>query len=217
MSCSCRNININGYHSANSLPDETCPLCALKHISYALVKYNDGDMERFVGELYLTYKHLNNDFYNEAVECFKLIENILNEIKFDKNELISLIDKIHQLAIKHKNLEVEFKNQISPNCEETLNNKLKIYLYILAINELYNFEVGYRDINIPYIIGLLQKCAELEPIDFRKNEIRNVWKLIESDGLINNDFFISFANKFLYMYKKDLKLIEIRKQHERQY
>jgi hypothetical protein len=143
----------------------------------------------------------------ESESCFALILNYLNN-KILINNLKETIDKIHDLAIKFKEHEEDFKNDLDLKLENQLDNSLKAYLYLLACNELYNFEVGYKDINSKYVIGLLQECAELEGSLIWKDRIRSIWKDIENDSLDPNSF-LAIADQILYRYNKDITLQKI--------
>lgn len=204
MACSCKNIiTIDGKSlETNTNPFETCPLCALKHLSYALIKFNE-DKVRCLAQIYLAYKHLCLEFQEESTICFNLINDYFNN-ELNLENLKVCVDKIHNLAILSKNKEYTYTNNLSLHFEKVLSPYQLIYLKLLIINELYNFEIGYKDINTPYVIGLLQECGELVKIDYLKTKFRVFWKMIETDSSLSSDNVLKLAEEFFYRYKKDL-------------
>lgn len=206
MSCSCKNINLklNDNFETNTDPFETCPLCAYKHLSYALIKFLNNEIDRSIGQIYLAYRHLNLNFENESKFIFNLIMLFFNdELTIEK--IKESTQSIHNLATNHKNIveKVNFKNNIKLNLENELFGYQRIYLNLVAINELFNYEVGYKDINTSYVIGLLQECSEFEKNIYSKNKFRNIWKLIESDFKITSELEI-LINEYKYRVKKHL-------------
>ena len=76
-------------------PFETCPYCAAKHMSYALVKLNeDNDQLRYIGQVYLAYKHLEKYFINEAKLCFELITDFFQD-KIYQDKIENVVNIIH--------------------------------------------------------------------------------------------------------------------------
>jgi len=59
---------------------------------------------------------------------------------------------------------------------------------------LYEKEIGYKSVNVPYILGVLQKVAETVD-DKIKDSIRIQWKLIEADKKLNYSTFTDFFKK----------------------
>lgn len=204
MSCSCKNIiTIDGKSlETNTNPFETCPLCALKHLSYAIIKFNENKV-RCLAQIYLAYKHLCLEFYEESNLCFNLINDYFND-KLNLENLKECVNRIHNLAISLKNDEIDFTNNLSLNFEKDLLPYQLIYLKLLIINELYNFEIGYKDINTPYVIGLLQECGELTEIEYLKIKFRTLWKMIETESKLSSESVLKLAEEFFYRYKKDL-------------
>lgn len=203
MSCKCRRKEgeIITYSSEKLIhPFETCPLCATKHIGYAIVNYDQNKKINYISEIYLAYKHLEKSFENEAKLCFELINDFFNNYmlkNYDESKIQNVLETIHNLAINY-NEEVEEGEPLK--LEDTLPPLLRIVLYVLAAGELYNYEVGYTDVNTPYVIGLLQMAAEErdekeedEKVQIRKNMIRNVWKQIENNEKIDFSYFYKLA------------------------
>lgn len=211
MACSCGKIKFNVnvedglmiINEIKTLPFESCIFCATKHLSYALILSEDY---RKIGQMYLAYKHLGA-FPNFA-------EKVFNKIKlyFDKGviELNDLVSDIHQFAsnnidLKIENVELNYEN------ENKLFSLEQVFLFVAGVNELYNFELGYKDVNTPYVIGLLQKAVEAEPFNDKKEIYRNMWKMIESDSLNEKNMTISlnFLKKRIAFYKNRINFTEI--------
>lgn len=222
MSCKCKTKIIEGIdqkeifknkinYETLTKPFETCPLCALKHIGNAIV--NQNKIYKCITEVYLAYKHLEKYFKDEAKECFKFIEEAF-KMNYDTEKLEDLTNKIHNLAIKYnddKNTDEIIEGE-PLNLEENLKPFFKCGLYILTACELYNFEVGYRDVNTPYVIGLLQQAAE-ECIKEDENSIilqkealniRDLWKKIENNEKISlKEFYFLASKKISYQIHDD--------------
>lgn len=228
MACSCKkiknikveNANINLNESKKIKPFETCPYCASKHMSYALVKLNeDNDQLRYIGQVYLAYKHLEKYFINEAKLCFELITDFFQD-KIYQDKIENVVNIIHNLAV---NFNEEIKEGQNLNLEKDLKPFFRSALYIIAAGELYNFEVGYKDVNTPYVIGLLQRAAEehiesIEKDDIRYEsfqiKLRMLWKKIENNDDENNEVFnlrFNLNEKTFYVFA--MKQIELQK-HE---
>ena len=78
-------------------PFETCALCAVKHLSYALILINEYDELRGIIQIYLAYKHLEKAFKEEATICFQFIEDYFNShIEIDK--FCSFIKEVQKLT-----------------------------------------------------------------------------------------------------------------------
>ena len=191
MACSCKkriDITINNEPiELDTKPFETCPLCAFKHLSYALVKY-DENILRSIANIYLAYKHLEKNFKEEATLCFNLIKLFFDK-NLNKTSLNEVIERLHNLAINYIGKDTSFTEGEVMNLENDLKPLHKSSLYTLAAYELYNFEVGYQDINTPYVIGLLQEAAEFELFLNWKMKIRDLWKQIEANEKITEHNF----------------------------
>lgn len=191
MACKCKKAKTiagnNIVKEKLTEPYETCPQCALKHISYAIVNFYN--VLKCLSEVYLAYKHLERYFKDEAKLCFEFIEDYFNS-KYDKDKLEKITEIIHNLAINYNEDIVEGEPL---NLENKLNSHQRAALYILAASELYNYEAGYKDVNAPYVIGLLQNAAEAhieENVDEKfSNNLRLLWKKIENgEKLLPADF-----------------------------
>lgn len=231
MPCKCKMKNIKvGIEVKNEIitsitkihPFETCPYCAVKHLGYALVKLNeDNDELRYIGQVYLAYKHLEKFFKEEAKKCFELINDFFEE-KIDKDKIESIVKEIHNLAI---NFDGEIKEENTLNLEKSLKPFFRSALYVIAAGELYNFEVGYKDVNTPYVIGLLQKAAEEHLENVSKDDInydsfgikfRMIWKKIENNDdqeipfpfknfKLNENVFYALAMRQIKIQRNELK------------
>ena len=212
MPCSCNfqktnnQLIKNGYisiYQTNILPFDTCPICAIKHLSYALIKF-DNQKQRCLANLYLAYKHLYKAFDIQTTKCFQLIKKFLTNT-LTKQNILQIISLIQILIEEYKKHPDNYKDKSIENykiLQNLLTNKQVLYIKLLACNELYNFEVGYKDINTPYIIGLLQECTQLEDSLIWKNKIREQWKNIEANKHLSSKDFLNFAYQFFYRNNK---------------
>jgi len=187
-------------------PFETCQYCALKHLGYSIVLINDHEEIRGVSQIYLAYKHLERSFKEEAKKCFKIITDYFYS-HIDMNDLEDVIKDVQKLT----EIKEDVKESDPLNLENNLERYFKAGLYILAAIELFNYEVGYQDINTPFVIGLLQRSIE-EPIESDYNFamfqrlIRQEWKNIESNQFLNRNELENIAVRFI-----DLQKIELNK------
>ena len=78
QNCTCTKHKNFKYSMPYILPYDICKQCAIKHLSYALIKYNKNEIARCIGQLYLAYLHLNRGYRIEATKVFELIQNIFN-------------------------------------------------------------------------------------------------------------------------------------------
>ena len=188
MSCSCsKKLNSVSYkgiriidQNNDTLPFEVCPYCAFKHLAYAFI-VAPKDQYQCIGELFLAYKHLQNNFKDISMKIIDLINLILSKkynhvpLKF----ILKLEDEVHELAIKYKEANEDLPQSSS---DEDLDEKIsdKFTVYICGANELYNHELGYKDLNYKYVLGLLQLAIEYAPNEEKKNLTRSAWKIVES-------------------------------------
>lgn len=185
-------------------PFETCQFCALKHLGYAIVLINDFEELRGISQIYLAYKHLEKSFKEEAKKCFEIITDYFYS-HIDINKLEELIKDVQKLT--------ELKEEVNEDDGLNLEKKLDIYfraaLYILAAIELFDYEVGYQDINTPFVIGLLQRAAEKSiesDLNFStiQESIRNVWKNIEINQFMDDGILFSLVQRLIEFQKNDL-------------
>jgi len=201
-----KEMRSNVYRPTNKIidPFETCQFCALKHLGYAIVLINDFEELRGISQIYLAYKHLEKSFKEEAKKCFEIITDYFYS-HIDINKLEELIKDVQKLT----ELKEEVDEDEGLNLEKNLDLYFRSALYILAAIELFNYEVGYQDINTPFVIGLLQKAAEkgLESdLNFStiQESIRNVWKNIETNNFFDTVSLTSIAERFIEIQRYEL-------------
>lgn len=196
-------LDFNHLYSHIIEPFDSCPYCATKHIGYALVLFDEvKDKSRYIAQVYLCYKHLEKTYKEEAKKCFDLILDFLRD-EIDKEKIKEVVKIVHDLTSKKvKNIDKEENLYLENNLDEYFRSAL----YILAAGELFSYEFGYKDVNIPYIIGLLQKAAEI-PDEGLKYRLRELWKNIEIDQLKDDKIFYFVASNVFSIRKNELKKI----------
>lgn len=183
MSCAC-------LEKEKITPLDTCLECVYKHLSYANVLEEDS---RKIGQIYLAYKHIEKGNAEFATSLFKIIEKYLKESKLNNDEIYSNILKLENIRIdeEKENLNLE---------EKYLNEDELEALYLIAVNELIK-EIGYEKINKPFIIGYLQKAADISKNN--KNIIRNIWKIyFKTNEFMNIDEIIFRKLQYLIRLRK---------------
>lgn len=170
-------------------PNETCLFCCQKHLSAALALTNelnsiyDENLLRVASQIKLASWHFNTNFLIEKEKCDEIIQKILSFHEF-KNELIELINHSYKLFNSNKNKTFNF-NDIDINKKNiNLSNYLNALLCISNSIELYKYEISYKDINMPYILGQLILASWLfQSVDKNYSlKIRVIYNEIKNDN-----------------------------------
>lgn len=184
MGCSCREKTNTIFDSTAKInPYDFCLFCAVKHLSYSYAVINQF---RMIGQIFCAYKHLENTIY--GIQILKLLQSYFKGT-FVKEKLEKVTRLIHQFAVDGKEFE-----ESTINIEDYLTLNQINALQLLSVFQLYEKQIGYKNINVPYIIGVLQKVAETVD-DNIKASIRIQWKLIEADKKLNYNTFKDFFRK----------------------
>lgn len=171
MACSCREKTQTIFDSTPKIhPFQECLFCAIKHLSYAYVL---DDEYRKIAQIWLAYKHLKSKL------IFNLVEDYFNQ-KLTQEALEKTIIYLHQ-----SESQIETSDDIHPFADA---------LDFLSCYELYEHEIGYKAINTPYILGIMQRVAE-KVEDSLKMALRMQWKLIEANQKLHLHTFKQIFEK----------------------
>lgn len=201
MACNCKKISIKEVEKTLPIeeankkitPLDQCNLCATKHLSLAMIIY-DENFWTAIPNIFLAYLHLKRSYRNEALECLNLIKDFFND-ELTTNKIKDVVEKVHNL--KENEDEDETKNDDL----NIFNSFQQEFIFILSAYEAFNNEVGYKDVNTPYVLGMIQKVGLLEQEPQVKNRIRMIWKNIEE----HNDFSLNEARNIAYLQLQRLK------------
>lgn len=201
MSCSCNKKDKKVDLSINIQPFDTCLYCSFKHLSYALVLMKtEQTYIRALGQIYLAFKHVEKKYDQISKEIFDILYNYFNSLILDDKKLLEISNKIQDLT---KNDDIGNQHATLNLEQKKLYNQNLKFLYLAAIQELYEYEVGYQKINSPWIMGLLQRaCENSSNID--KMKIREIWKKYE----ITNELPLDFYHFLNDQYQKNILYIK---------
>lgn len=174
MACSCRDKTNTIFDSTPKInPFQECFFCAIKHLSYA---YALDDEYRKIAQIFMAYKHLKSKL------IFNLIEDYFNGA-LTQEALEKTILFLHQ---SESHIEVYNGDSLSDNEIDALD--------FLSCYELYEHEIGYKAINTPYVLGVMQRVAE-KVEDSLKMALRMQWKLIEANQKLHLHTFKQIFEK----------------------
>lgn len=162
--------------SQPTTPYTSCIFCTTKHLAYAQALWST-DKDRCVVNLYLAYLHSKKQWQNLATAILDIIYNFFKNIDI-ADSLDVIVHKAHALAIAEDTYE-----DLGVDLYLKLSKEQTALLFVLTARELYDFEVGYKHINTPYVIGFLQLATNFLPIHLR-SDCRAIWKLIENKAFV---------------------------------
>lgn len=176
MTCPCKNKSDvkQSTTRANSItnPYTPCIFCTTKHLSYAQALYEDND-DRYLANIYLAYLHTHKTWNG-------ITDDIVNIIKkaFKHEDLSELLDNVVHKAHTMANTENLAEDKSVRTADLNMTPNQAAYIYILSAYEMFDFELGYKGINTPYVFGLLQKACMFLPAP-HNYKCRQIWKVIE--------------------------------------
>ena len=183
MSCNChKSKNLLKVDSPRTFttPYMPCIYCTTKHLAYAQALYAEQDI-RYLANLYLAHLH-------SRLRWPTIADSILDILRkaFSKQDILEDLDEIlhraHNTALTGA---IDSNDKIA----KVLNfsNEQMAFILLVAAQELYSYEVGYKHINTPYVIGMLERATPFVNPDIQM-QIRDIWKTIEEDAPVKDLF-----------------------------
>lgn len=193
MGCGCnksKTIKNSGGYKDSTTPYTPCIYCTTKHLAYAQALYVDGDA-RYLANLYLAYQHSRIYWDNIANNVVNLIQQ-----GFNKQDISEELDNTLKAAHEIASLE-DIPYNLGKSKVLSLSPIQHSFPLTSAARELYNYEIGYKHINTPYVIGLLQKATMFVASDYQQL-LRELWKGIEDKTIT----IFKFDNVVSMLYNK---------------